>query len=260
MLAALKLDCEREANRIIDFIREQLAQAGYSRLVLGMSGGVDSALVAALCVRAAGPENVKAMILPYHTSNPDSEAHGRLMASTLGMPVERFEITGMVKPLLDRCPDIDARRMGNIMSRCRMITLYDESERFGGLVAGTSNRTESLLGYFTMYGDSASAVKPIAHLYKCQVRDLSRYLGVPDVIVDKAPSADLWEGQTDEDELGFSYDEADQILYLLTEAGLDAEGVAAHGFDLEVVQAVERKMRTMAFKLRPPAALSGYEG
>jgi NAD+ synthase len=260
MLAALTLDCVREEERLVQFIREQLAQAGYSRLVLGMSGGIDSALVGALCARAAGPENVKAMILPYRSSNPDSEAHGRLMCETLGIPCEKFEITGMVQPLLDRCPDMGGRRMGNIMSRCRMITLYDESERFGGLVAGTSNRTETLLGYFTMHGDGAAALKPIAHLYKCQVRDLARHMNVPAAIIDKAPSADLWAGQTDEGELGFSYDEADQILYLLTEAGLDVPSAAAQGFDIQVVEAVARKLGATAYKRRQPPEPSGQAG
>jgi NAD+ synthase len=146
------------------------------------------------------------------------------------------------------------------MSRCRMITLYDESERFGGLVAGTSNRTETLLGYFTMHGDGAAALKPIAHLYKCQVRDLARHMNVPAAIIDKAPSADLWAGQTDEGELGFSYDEADQILYLLTEAGLDVPSAAAQGFDIQVVEAVARKLGATAYKRRQPPEPSGQAG
>jgi NAD+ synthase len=160
-----------------------------------------------------------------------------------------------VDALLAAFPDVDVRRKGNIMARCRMIALFDQSAAFGGLVAGTSNRTETLLGYFTMHGDGAAALKPIAHLYKCQVRQLSRHVGVPDEIILKAPSADLWEGQTDEGELGFSYDEADQILYLLTEAKLTAAQAAARGFPLATVEAIQRRWQSTEFKRRWPPAV-----
>jgi NAD+ synthase len=251
----MQLDAERETNRIVHFMREQLAQAGCSRLVLGLSGGIDSALVATLGVRAVGTENVRAMLLPYATSNPQSEADGRRVSAQLGISYVRFEITPMVDALLAAFPDVDVRRKGNIMARCRMIALFDQSAAFGGLVAGTSNRTETLLGYFTMHGDGAAALKPIAHLYKCQVRQLSRHVGVPDEIILKAPSADLWEGQTDEGELGFSYDEADQILYLLTEAKLTAAQAAARGFPLATVEAIQRRWQSTEFKRRWPPAV-----
>ena len=141
------------------------------------------------------------------------------------------------------------------MARCRMIALFDQTEAFHGLGMGTSNRTETLLGYFTIHGDGAAAFRPIAHLYKCQVRALASYMGVPEIIIDKAPSADLWAGQTDEDELGFSYDTADQVLYLLTEEHLPAAQIADHGFALQVVQAIEKKMAATAFKRRLPPSL-----
>ncbi|MHB0856892.1 MAG: NAD+ synthase [Anaerolineae bacterium] len=256
MLDALQLDSARECDRIVSFIRNQLAQANYSRVVLGLSGGIDSALVAALCARALGPEHVLGVMLPYRTSLPESEAHARLVSEHLGTALERVDITAMVQPLLDRFPAMDARRQGNVMARCRMIVLYDQSSCFCGLVAGTSNRTETLLGYFTMHGDGAAALKPIAHLYKCQVRQLSRYLDLPAEVIDKAPSADLWQGQTDEGELGFSYDDADQILYLLTERGLSLGHIAAEGFTRGTVEAVLRRMASTAFKRRGPAVLS----
>jgi len=255
MLEALTLDCAREQERITRFVRRYLAGAGYSRLVVGVSGGIDSSLVASLSVAAVGPENVMGMILPYETSNPKSEAHARLLIEQLGIPFQRFEITKMVQALVDRYPEMGQRRRGNIMARCRMIALYDQSIAFEGLVMGTSNRTEMLLGYFTLHGDGAAALEPIGHLYKCQVRALARHMGVPDVIVSKPPSADLWAGQTDEGDLGFTYDEADQILYLLTEMGLGADDVASRGFDAKVVEAVRHQMRVTAFKRQMPPGL-----
>jgi NAD+ synthase len=173
----------------------------------------------------------------------------------LGIPSARFDITDMVKPLFQRYPHMDKTRRGNAMARCRMLILYDQTEEFGGLVLGTTNRTEWLLGYFTIYGDGAAAIEPMAHLYKCQVRALAAYVGIPDHIIEKAPSADLWAGQTDEEELGFAYDAADQILYLLTEQALEAEEVAARGFDSDVVDAVKRHMESTAFKRSLPLML-----
>ncbi len=256
MLSEMYVDVEREADRIAGFIRDSLAAAGFHRAVLGVSGGIDSALVAALCVRALGPENVFGMLLPCENSNPSSTAHGQQIIDMLGMPSAFLDITPMYRPLLAHAPDMGSLRLGNIMSRLRMLTLYDQSVAFNGLVMGTGNRTEWLLGYFTLYGDGASALKPIAHLYKCQVRALSSHLGIPDKIVFKAPSADLWEGQTDEADLGFSYDDADQILFLLTELGLDVGAVADRGFDLKLVQAVQRTYRKTAFKRVMPPMLN----
>jgi NAD+ synthase len=254
MIASLQLDCPRECARIGAFLRRRLDEAGFCRLVLGMSGGIDSALVAALAARVIGPENVHAVIMPYRTSNPESAAHARLASERLGLPWESCDISPMVDAMVATDPTMDDRRKGNVMARCRMVVLFDRAAKLGALVAGTSNRTESLLGYFTIFGDGACSLKPIAHLYKCQVKAISRHLGVPDAILRKAPSADLWQGQTDEGELGFTYDEADQILYLLTERGLDGDAVVAHGFRPETVQAVQRRMRLSAYKLcQPPA-------
>jgi len=255
MHEGLGLDCAAEATRIIAFIRERLEKSGCSRLVLGLSGGVDSALVAALCVRAIGARNVHALLLPYETSNPSSEADAMRMVRLLEMPYERLDITAMVRPLLESDPTMDERRKGNIMARCRMVVLFDRSAKLDALVVGTSNRTETLLGYFTMHGDGAAAFKPIAHLYKAQVRALSRYMGVPEDIVAKAPSADLWEGQTDEGELGFTYDDADRIIHLLTEHGLDQAQVAALGFSPALVAAIARRMATTEFKRCLPPTL-----
>ncbi|MCE5259548.1 MAG: NAD+ synthase [Chloroflexi bacterium] len=251
----LNLDCERETARICRFIAQTLCEAHCSKLVLGLSGGIDSTLIATLAVRCLGAENVLGVLMPYRTSNPDSTAHGLLAAKTLHIHPRRFEITLMVEALSKANPHMSALRMGNIMARCRMTVLYDCSADFGGLVAGTSNRTETLLGYFTLYGDSAAALKPIAHLYKCQVRQLAAYLGLPQVIIDKAPSADLWEGQTDESDLGFTYDQADEVLYLLSECHWSIAQVAAAGIGAEIAQAVAKRMAANAFKRAEPAAL-----
>jgi NAD+ synthase len=255
MHEGLELDCATEAARIVTFIRERLAGSDCSHLVLGLSGGVDSALVAALCARAVEASRVHALLLPYETSNPSSETDAMRVVDLLGLPHERFGITAMVRPLFEDDPTMDGRRRGNIMARCRMVILFDRSAALNALVVGTSNRTETLLGYFTIHGDGAAAFKPIAHLYKAQVRALARYVGVPEAIIAKAPSADLWKGQTDEGELGFSYDEADQILYLLTERGLAHEQIAALGFRPAVVAAIARRMETTAFKRRLPPEL-----
>jgi len=256
MHEGLKMDCAAEEARIVAFIRERLESSGCTQLVLGLSGGVDSALVAALCATAVGAERVHALLLPYQTSNPDSEADAMKVVRLLNLPYERFDITPVVRPLLERCPNMDSRRLGNIMARSRMIVLFDESAALNALVVGTSNRTETLLGYFTMHGDGAAAFKPIAHLYKAQVRDLSRCVGIHEEIIAKAPSADLWEGQTDEGELGFTYDEADQVLYLLTERGLTEEQIVAQGLAPVVVRAIARRMAATAFKRALPPMLA----
>ncbi len=255
MLPALILDPARECERIVAFIKVEFLRAGLQHGVLGLSGGIDSALVGTLAAQALGAPNVHTLLMPYRTSNPESEAHGRLMAEHLGVPCEKREITSFVEPLFACDPAINDRRKGNIMARARMVALYDYSAKVNGLVLGTSNRTETLLGYFTMHGDGAAAVKPIAHLYKCQVRQLARYIGVPEPIITKAPSADLWAGQTDEGDLGYSYDEADQILYLLTEEHLGEGQIASLGFDPRVVKAVNQRMHAMAFKLNGAATL-----
>lgn len=255
MLKGLTLDCERERARIVAFIRDQLAAAGYSRVVLGLSGGLDSALTAALCVQALGAANVHAVTMPHRTSNPESELHATAQARALGLDPLRFDITGVVEPYLAD-PSITDLRRGNLMARARMMTLFDQAAALRALVAGTSNRTEYLLGYFTMFGDAAASFEPLMHLYKCQVRALSRHVGVLEVIVNKAPSADLWPGQTDEGELGYTYAEADAILYLLTERALPPPEVAARGYALATVEAVQRKMRSTAFKRVPPPFLS----
>jgi NAD+ synthase len=237
---------------LVSFLREEVEAAGARRAVVGLSGGVDSAVSATLCVRAFGAEHVLAVLLPHRTSNPDSEAHGRLVAAHLGLKPRRVDISAMADGYLEREGVSDRTRRGNVLARCRMIVLYDLSVEWRGLVVGTSNKTELLLGYSTQFGDSAHALNPLGDLYKHQVYQLARWLELPRDVVDKPPSADLFEGQTDEADLGFSYATADQILYRLVDQRFRPEELVAEGFDPAVVREIVRRLVTYQYKRLPP--------
>ena len=252
LLKPLQLNPALARRMIVDFIRIELTRVGFSRGILGLSGGIDSSLVAFLAVDALGAENVRGVILPYRASNPESRADAELVAQQLGIATRVVEITPMVEPYLAQFADNDARRRGNVMARARMIVLYDQSEEARALVIGTSNKTETLLGYTTLFGDNAAAIQPIADLYKCQVRQLARTAGVPERIIAKAPSADLWQGQTDEGELGFTYDDADAILFRLVDERRRVEDVIAEGFDARVVRRIVELVQRNQFKRLPP--------
>jgi NAD+ synthase len=244
------------AHQILtNFIRSEVNRVGFTRAVINLSGGLDSGLSCALAAEALGSENVLALRLPYRTSSPDSLEHAQLMIEQFHIPSITIEITEMVDPLFARDPEISKQRKGNIMARQRMIALYDQSEVFKGLPIGTSNKTEILLGYTTMWGDMASALNPIGDLYKTQVRQLSRAMNIPAVIIDKPPSADLWLGQTDEAELGFTYEEVDMLLYLLVDQRYSAQECVEEGFDEMFVNAVTARVRRNQFKrMMPPVA------
>ena len=234
------------------FIRSEITRVGFTRAVVGLSGGIDSALSCALAAEALGPENVLAVRMPYKASSRDSLDHAQLLIDQLGIPSETIEITDMVDPLISLDPDMSKTRKGNIMARARMIVLYDRSEVFKGLVVGTSNKTEILLGYSTLWGDMASALNPIGDLYKTQVRQLSRAMNIPAPIVDKPPSADLWLGQTDENELGFTYEDVDKLLYLLVDQRYLTEECVEAGFDKSFVEKVVTRIRRNQFKRMMP--------
>ncbi len=252
VLPRMDIDPALTERILTGFIRDQIYKAGLSRAVLGLSGGIDSALSAYLSARALGPENVLVVRMPYKTSSEDSLTHAEEVINDLGLPTKTVEITDMVDPLIARFPDMSNLRKGNIMARTRMIVLYDQSVDWGGLVMGTSNKTEFLLGYSTIYGDSGVAMQPIADLYKYQVRQLSRHLGVPASIIDKPPSADLWEGQTDEKELGFTYDAVDQVLYLLVDERYTVDEVIEEGFSRDFVENVWRRVKSNHYKRTMP--------
>jgi NAD+ synthase len=237
------------------FIKSEVTRVGYSRAVINLSGGLDSAISCVLAVNALGSENVFALRLPYRTSSQDSLDHAQLIIDKFKVQSETIDISDMVDPLIKRDPKISNLRKGNIMARVRMIALYDQSEVFKGLPIGTSNKTEILLGYSTLWGDMASAINPIGDLYKTQARQLAWAIGVPAPIIDKPPSADLWEGQTDENELGFTYEEVDKLLYLLVDQRYSPQECIEEGFDAKFVNAVITRIRRNQFKrMMPPIA------
>lgn len=252
ILHRLDINTEIARKLLTGFIRDQIDKAGMKGAVLGLSGGIDSAVSAYLSAEALGAENVLAVRMPYKSSSQASLLDADAVIEDLGLPSLTIPITEMVDPLINQFPDMDNVRKGNIMARMRMITLYDQSAATGLLPMGTSNKTEFLLGYSTLYGDSGVAMHPIADLYKYQVRQLAETLGVPRTLIDKAPSADLWEGQTDEAELGFTYDDADQVLYLLVDERYTVEEVIAEGFDAAFVEKVWRRVKANHYKRTMP--------
>jgi NAD+ synthase len=238
-----------------NFIRSEVRRVGFQRVVINLSGGLDSALSCALAAEAMGAENVIALRLPYRTSSQDSLEHAQLMIDQFQVQSQTIDISSFVDPLIERDPEMSKTRKGNIMARARMIVLYDQSEAFKALPIGTSNKTEILLGYSTMWGDMASAVNPIGDLYKTQVRQLARALDIPSAIIDKPPSADLWVGQTDESELGFTYEQVDKLLYLLVDHRFNARECVEEGFDEGFVNAVIKRVQRNQFKrMMPPIA------
>jgi NAD+ synthase len=257
------------ARRIIGgFIRGQLRQAGFERCVLGLSGGIDSALVAYLVAEAIGAERLLCVLMPYRTSSPASRADAESVVAALGCPSELVEITAMVDGYFGSAGaagaggagsvDASPLRRGNFMARMRMSVLYDRSVTFGGLVVGTGNKTESLIGYTTIFGDSACAFNPIGDLYKSQVRQMAAALGVPRQIIAKAPSADLWPDQTDEGEGAFSYPLLDRILYWRIDRRRGTDELVEMGFDRALVERVEKLVATSEFKRQvPPIAKLG---
>jgi len=248
----LLLNTEVTRRVLVSFLRREVQRFGFQKAVLNLSGGVDSALSCFLIAEALGGENVLTLLLPYRTSAPDSTEHAQQVAALTGVHTKIIDITPMVDPYLEQYPDMSGVRRGNVMARMRMILLYDHTVLWNGLAVGTSNKTELLLGYGTIFGDMASAINPLGDLYKTQVRQLSRAVGVPEAIVQKAPSADLWAGQTDEGELGFTYAEVDKLLYLLVDERYTRDEAVAAGFETKFVDTVLRRIRMAQFKRMPP--------
>ncbi len=254
------LDREDAVDLLSDFIRDRVTGAGKSHAVLGVSGGVDSALSTYLAARALGSENVLALRLPYETSTEDTMEDARAVIDDTGVRSKTFSITEGVDAVLADLPDADKIRRGNVMARVRMIYLYDQAKDFEGLVVGTGNKTEVLLGYSTLHGDGAFDLNPLGDLYKTQVWNLARHLGVPEQIITKPPSAGLWAGQTDEEELGFSYQDVDQVLYMLVEMGKDVAACVEEGFSRDFVTEVIERVKRFRFKsLQPPVGSIGQQ-
>ncbi|HET9680543.1 MAG TPA: NAD+ synthase [Candidatus Limnocylindrales bacterium] len=273
--AELAIDTDVARRVIAGFIRGQLSQAGFDRCVLALSGGIDSALVAYLVAEAIGAPNLLCVLLPYRTSSGASVTDAQAVVADLGCPSELVEITPMVDAYFgepastprdgnaDGAVGADGRsasavRRGNFMARTRMAVIYDRSVTFGGLVVGTGNKTESLIGYTTIYGDNACAFNPLGDLYKSQVRQLAAAIGVPRQVIAKPPSADLWPDQTDEDEGAFSYPVLDRILYWRIDRRRSVDELVAMGFDHDMVQRVDRLVAASEFKRQvPPVAKLG---
>ncbi|HVT57838.1 MAG TPA: NAD+ synthase [Thermoanaerobaculia bacterium] len=232
------------------FIADAVETSGTRGVVVGLSGGVDSSLAANLARLALGTERVHGFVLPYRSSSPESEADARLVAEHLEIRFRVIDVSPMVDAYFAVEPDADQVRRGNKIARERMTILFDQAKKHGCLVLGTSNKTEILLGYSTVFGDNASSLNPLGDLYKQQVWQLSSYLGVPPRVVAKIPSADLTPGQTDEGDLGVSYTVADEVLYLLFDRGLHPDEVIACGFEERAVRRILELEQANRFKRR----------
>ncbi len=252
---SLEINTDLASKILTDFIRTEVTRAGFQRAVVGVSGGVDSSVSCFLTAKALRPENVLAVRMPYEETTSDSLEHAELVIEATGVQELTVPITDMVDSFFAQFPNADRVRRGNAMARARMIVLYDQSAATKGLVIGTGNKTEILLGYTTLYGDSACAINPLGDLYKTQVRQLAVALGVPEVIITKPPSAGLWVGQTDEGELGFTYDEVDRLLVMLVDGRYSPQACVEAGFDAQFVETVIERIRRNQFKrVMPPIA------
>jgi NAD+ synthase len=248
----LTINTDLARQILVEFLRTEIQRAGFRRGVIGLSGGVDSALACYLAAEALGPENVLALRMPYKSSAPESYAHAELVVRATGVQERTLPVTPMADALFELVPDAGSIRRGNVFARLRMILLYDQSAEFQGLVIGTGNKTEILLGYTTLYGDSACALNPLGDLYKTQLRQLARAVGVPEVILAKSPSADLWSGQTDEGELGFTYEQVDRLLVLLVDGRYSPQACVEQGFSAAFVEQVLERVRRNQYKRLPP--------
>lgn len=257
---ALVIDEVMTEEWLTGFLREELTRRGFGKTVIGISGGVDSAVTAFLAVRAIGRDNVIGVRLPYRTSSPESLDHAQLVIDALGIESRTLDISPAVDGYLTMEPEADASRRGNIMSRMRMIALFDLSARYRALPLGTGNKTERLFGYFTWHADDSPPINAIGDLYKTQVWQLARHLGVPAVIINKPATADLIEGQTDEGDLGISYARADDILNGLLH-GFSFEALRSRGFSPNELMLVSRRLNSTHWKRRPPStALLSHTG
>lgn len=248
----LKIDCDNVRRVLKHFLFEEVGKIGFEKVVFGLSGGIDSTLVAYLCADAFSPENVTALIMPYKTSNPEHINDAHLVVERTKINFEIMDISPMVDMFFEQDSEADVTRRGNRMARERMCFLYDQSLKNKSIVIGTSNKTELLLGYGTVFGDLASAINPIGDLYKSQVRQLSQSFDIPQKIIDKPPSADLWSGQTDEDDIGYSYDDIDRLLYYLVDLRYTDDMLSEFNFNTNMVLDIKNRIQKSQFKRRPP--------
>jgi NAD+ synthase len=263
-----KIDVPLTIQRLTDFIQNTLASAGFSRLLVAVSGGVDSGTALALAAVASGPGSIHVLMMPYGAWHAAAQRRAQLLIKELQIPTSQT-YENDIAPMADRfftalglgagqgasgagAADLDRIRAGNIMARVRMVLLFDQARRLNALVLGTENKSEHLLGYYTRFGDEASDIEPLRNLYKTEVYQLAEHLKLPREILDARPSAGLWPGQTDEGQFGFTYEEADQVLYGLYEAGLSAEELAGGGLQPEAIQKVQAWVESVEFKHHLP--------
>ena len=250
--ADIKLNTKIVRELLVRFIKDQTMNAGFTKAVIGVSGGVDSAVSATLAAEALGKENVLGVMIPFRTSNPKSVEDAKLVIQATGIRSELVDISKMVDGYCEENKITDSLRRGNVMARMRMIVLYDLSAREKALVVGTSNKTEILVGYGTQHGDLASAINPVGDLYKSQIWQLAETLGVPKSVIEKAPSADLWEGQTDETEMGVTYAKLDALLFEMIDERHSDEELVTLGFEETLIKKVRGMIQQNQFKRRPP--------
>jgi len=251
----LTIDPKEVSGKLENFVRQKLNEAGYKRAIFGLSGGIDSSTTAYIASRALGAENVWGVNMPYRTSSQQSASDAQLVANELGINFMTIEITDMIDAYFKRYPDADTLRRGNKMARERMTILYDQSVALKALVLGSGNKTEVLLGYCTLFGDTGCALNVLGDLYKTQVRQLARFLGVPEQIIQKVPTADLWPGQSDEAELGFTYEQADKLLYFMMEKSYTFAELKETGFADDFIELVTDKIGKSQYKRCLPPVL-----
>jgi len=256
MITLRKVDYGSLTDRIVRFIQNEFSKSWFSKAVLGLSGGIDSAVVAVLASKAIGAENVTGILMPYKTSSKSSIDDAMKIVAMTGINHKVVEITDAVNSIesfnMEKSDRIKAVRLGNVMARIRMITLFDFSSANDALVLGTGNKSEIYLGYFTLFGDSASALNPIGNIYKTEIFNLARFLEIPDEVISKPPSADLMEGQTDESEIGFKYADMDRVIYGLIDLGFTTEKIIEAGEDEQLVRSIEKRIKSMSYKRRIP--------